>query len=187
MSFKYRILYIVIACMAGGFIFFFITVKHLSALGPYDRKDATGVRKYPDKSVVHLYFADKESLFLKAENRILSHPQEPAQFGKIIINALIKGPREGFMRTIPEHTILRALYITQDGTAYVDLTKTITDEHPGGIESELFTIYSIVNSLILNVSEINTVKILIQGRESETLAGHIDLLSPFKANMLLIR
>jgi hypothetical protein len=49
------------------------------------------------------------------------------------------------------------------------------------------TIFSIVNSLILNIPEVDAVKILIEGRESMTLAGHIDLRSSFKANLLLIR
>jgi len=39
----------------------------------------------------------------------------------------------------------------------------------------------------LNIPEIHAVKILIGGRESMTLAGHIDLRFPLKANMLLIR
>jgi hypothetical protein len=61
------------------------------------------------------------------------------------------------------------------------------ENHPGGIKLELITIYSIVNSLILNIPAIDAVKILIGGREALTLAGHVDLRFPFKANMLLIR
>ena len=52
---------------------------------------------------------------------------------------------------------------------------------------ERLSIYSIVNSLILNVSEIQMVKILINGKDALTLAGHIDLRFPLKADMLLIR
>ena len=140
-----------------------------------------------DQSIVHLYFADRENRFLIAEDRAVLHPDEPADLGRIIIKELIIGPREGLMQTIPSDANLRAFYITQDETAYVDLTREITEEHPGGVKSELLTIYSIVNSLILNIPEINAVKILINGGESLTLAGHIDLRLPFKANMLLIR
>ena len=140
-----------------------------------------------DQSVVHLYFADRENRFLIAEDRAVLHSDEPADLGRIIIKELIGGPREGLMQTIPAGTNLRAFYITQDGTAYVDLTGEIAEEHPGGVQSELLTIYSMVNSLILNISEINAVKILIGGGESLTLTGHIDLRLPFKADMLLIR
>ena len=136
---------------------------------------------------VHLYFSDKENEFLIAEERTLKHPDNPAFFARSIIEALIKGPQRGLVRTVPEKTAIRAIYVTQEGICYVDLTAGIADLHPGGIKSELLTIYSIANSLVLNVPEIEAVKILVNGNESATLAGHINLQVPLKANMLLIR
>jgi hypothetical protein len=44
-----------------------------------------------------------------------------------------------------------------------------------------------VNSLILNIPEIETVRILVEGKEEATLAGHVDLRFPFQANMLFVR
>jgi spore germination protein GerM len=137
--------------------------------------------------VVHLYFSDKDNSFLKAETRDLFHSDNPDEFGKNIVEALIEGPRTGLMRTIPKDTALKAFYITRDGTAYVDMSDSIRDAHPGGVKSELFTIYSMINSLTLNIPEIKAVKILISGKEAMTLNGHIDVRFPFKANMLLIR
>jgi len=143
--------------------------------------------KSPEMTIIHLYFANKENSFLIAEKRFLVQPDDPAQMGKLIIESLIKGPKEGLMRTISSDATLRALFVTEDKTAYVDLTKAAREKHPGGCKSEIITIYSIVNSLILNIPEIDTVKILIDGRESMTLAGHIDLRFPLKADMLLVR
>ncbi len=138
-------------------------------------------------TLAHLYFSDKQSQFLIAEERTLKHPENPALFARSIVEALIKGPQKGLVRTIPADTRVRAIYITQEGICYVDLNSDVADKHPGGITSELFSIYSIVNSVVLNVPEVEAVKILINGEESETLAGHIDLQVPVKANMLLIR
>jgi spore germination protein GerM len=138
-------------------------------------------------TLAHLYFLDKESQFLIAEERILKHPENPAFFARSIVEALIKGPQKGLIRTIPADTGVRAIYVTRDGICYVDLTSNIADKHPGGIKSELFSVYSIVNSVVLNVPEVEAVKILINGDESATLAGHIDLQVPVNANMLLIR
>lgn len=139
------------------------------------------------KSIVHLYFSDRNNSYLKAETRDIFHSDNPVEFGKIIVEALIAGPGTGLMRTIPENTKLKAFYLTRDGTAYVDMSDTIRDAHPGGVKSELFTIYSVVNSLILNIAEIDAVKILIGGKEAMTLDGHIDVRLPIKAKMLLIR
>jgi hypothetical protein len=135
----------------------------------------------------HLYFADRNSTFLNAELRVMHQPDNPVEFGRAIVEALIKGPQKGLVRTIPVGTELRALYIGPDKVGYIDLSETVKKKHPGGINSELLTIYSVVNSLILNVSEIKRVKILIDGNEAPTLAGHIDLQFPFQAYMLLIR
>ena len=137
-------------------------------------------------STAHLYFANKENSFLSAEKRELYHSGTTVSFGKAIIASLINGPKE-LTRTLPVGTVLSAFYVLQDKTAVADFTETIREKHPGGIQSEIFSIYSIVNSLVLNIPEIDAVKILIAGNEPATLAGHIDLRSPFKAHMLLTR
>ncbi len=139
------------------------------------------------KSAVNLYFSDKDNFFLISETHVLAKPGEPEDFGKIILQALEKGPTGGLTRTIPEGTRVRALYLTESGTAVVDLSEAVSDNHPGGCKTEILTIYSLVNSLILNIPDIDSVKILIGGREPMTLAGHVDIRFPFKANMLLIR
>jgi spore germination protein GerM len=139
------------------------------------------------KSVVHLYFSDKNNSFLKAETRDLFDTDNLDELGKNIVQALIEGPRTGLMRTIPVNTTLKAFYMTRQGIAYVDMSEVIRDAHPGGVKSELLTIYSIVNSLTLNIPEIGAVKILINGKQATTLSGHIDARFPFKADMLLIR
>jgi spore germination protein GerM len=152
-----------------------------------DHRAPTIETQQQQTSVAHLYFADKDNLFLIAERRVLRHPEGPTNFSRKIVEALINGPSGGYTRTIPRKTILRAIYITEDGICYVDVSAEIKDYHPGGVQSELLTLYSLVNSLILNIPEIKAVKILIDGHESMTLAGHIDVQEPVKANMLLIR
>ena len=59
----------------------------------------------------------------------------------------------------------------------------MTREHGGGSLNELFTVYAVVNALTANMSEISAVQILIEGREVDTLAGHIDLRRPLQRNM----
>ena len=136
------------------------------------------------KIKINLYFSNSE--FLTAEERIVLSADDPAVFGRVIILELLQGPRTGLKKVMPHDTAIRALYIA-DNTAYVDFNTAIKEHHPGSIIGELTTIYAIVNSLILNVPEIKAVKILINGAETETLAGHIDLRSAFGPNMLMIR
>jgi len=160
---------------------------------PSDGESNGASRNAPDAdaavpaAVVHLFFADVENEYLTAEARRLPHQEEPIRKGRAIVEALIDGPRQPLVGTVPSGTTIRAFYITEEKVAYVDLSRQVYEKHPGGATSELMTIYSIVNSLALNIPEIDAVKILIEGRETQTLAGHIDLRLPFEANMMMVR
>lgn len=138
------------------------------------------------ESPVFLYFGDRKKHFLIAEERILLHSADPIQFGKVIIKELAKGSNNGLMRTISADTALNALYIDKK-TAYVDFSRALITGHPGGAVMENLTVYSIVNSLVLNIPEVEKVRLLIDGQEANTLAGHIDIRYPFVADMLLVR
>jgi len=139
------------------------------------------------QSAPHLYFADRDNYYLMSEQRSVSHAADSVDYARSIVEALIKGPLNSLVRTIAADTKLRAIYIIPDGDCYVDLSQAVGKDHTGGCNSELLTIYSVVNSLILNVPEIKRVKLLVEGKEVQTLAGHIDLEFPLEANMLLIR
>jgi hypothetical protein len=180
----------IIFLLAAASIFIVAVLMHFA--GSRSRASTPGEKTAKNESLirsqeVHLYFGDPGNSFLNAETRRLIHSSDPAESGENILKMLIQGPGPGLMRTIPPETRVTALYITEDATAYVDLSKEVSDNHPGGVITELLTIYSIVNSLVLNIPEIKKVKILIAGREAVTLAGHVGLRPCFKADMLLIR
>lgn len=139
------------------------------------------------KQTVYLYFSDEKNMHLVSEDRVLFAAEDPIGIGRKIIGNLIEGPKENLVRTIPVGTKLNAMYLSNGGTAYLDFSDTIQDQHPGGSRTELLTVFSIVNSIVLNIPQVRDVKILIEGRETLTLSGHIDLTAPLTANMILIR
>ncbi|HPW21762.1 MAG TPA: GerMN domain-containing protein, partial [Vicinamibacterales bacterium] len=49
---------------------------------------------------------------------------------------------------------------------------------PGGSQHELLTVYAIVDTLTANLPAITSVQILVDGREVDSLAGHVDLRRP---------
>jgi hypothetical protein len=69
----------------------------------------------------------------------------------------------------------------------VDFDRAVKNKHPGGALSELFTVFSVVNTLALSMPEVEAVKIMIEGREAETMAGHIDIRLPFRPDILMIK
>jgi len=140
-----------------------------------------------DKQVVHLYFADAKRPFLVAEARVVIDSGDPMAFSRKLVSELIDGSARGNLATIPAGTQLRSLFLLDDGTAVVDFTARIRKNHPGSCRLAQLTLFSVVNSLILNVSEIDRVKILIDGAEVQTLTGHLALEFPLTADMLLTR
>ena len=138
------------------------------------------------EKTLHLYFADPRGRFLHAQKRVFRRPPDALVLGRAILGMLIEGPRGALDRTLPAGTQVRAFFIDGD-TAVVDFSDAVREKHPGGCRSEQLTIFSVVNSLVLNMDGIERVRILIDGRETDTLAGHIDLHPAYAADMLLVR
>ena len=136
-----------------------------------------------------MFFSNKANTYLTGEARAIENKttEDPTWYGRRIISALIDGSRGSLIPTIPERTKLKAFFIDDDRTAYIDMNKAIKTDHLGGIQSEMLTVYSIVNTLVLNIDEIRSVKLLVDGQEAATLVGHVDLKPLYHADMLWIR
>ena len=66
---------------------------------------------------------------------------------------------------------------------YVDLSPEFRQNHPGGTTNEILTVYAIVSALTANLPAITGVQILIEGKEVDTLAGHLDLRRPIEQDL----
>lgn len=100
---------------------------------------------------------------------------DPAQRATQLIDALIANPPTPARRTLPAGATLLDLYVLADGTAIADFSDEFSSEMPSGILSEWMAMSSITQTLAANVPSIMRLRILVHGREAETLAGHIDL------------
>nr|MBA2354951.1 GerMN domain-containing protein [Acidobacteriota bacterium] len=86
-------------------------------------------------------------------------------------------------QAIAEGTKVRQMFVTEDGTAFVDLSKQAVANHRGGSLDELFAVYAIVNAVTVNLPAIKAVQIMVDGQEVDTLAGHVDLRHPLPRNL----
>lgn len=82
---------------------------------------------------------------------------------------------------------LREFFLDDAGTAYVDFSFGQADGFRASVREELLVLYSVVNTLTQNFEEIKQVRILLDGREAQTLAGHIDISRPFSRRMDLVK
>jgi hypothetical protein len=130
-----------------------------------------------------LYFASEDG------QRLVSVQQEVPLAGSVVeqARAILEAqfsakPPESLIPTIPEGAAVRGLYVSSQNDVFVDLEPTVRSKHPGGSMQELLTVYTIVNALLTNLPTLQQVQILIDGREADTLAGHVDLRRPLKKN-----
>jgi hypothetical protein len=70
---------------------------------------------------------------------------------------------------------IRDVYLVDPGLAVIDLNAAFADNHRSGVLVEELSVVSLVQTLSANIPGITRVKILVDGNERETLAGHADL------------
>lgn len=134
------------------------------------------------QSVV-VVFADASASRLVEERREIVVPEDKALRARRILEELARGPREGGgVRTLPEGTEIRSVVFDDRGGAIVDFSREIVEKHPGGSTGELMTIGSVVQTLARNFPNLENVRFLVDGREIETIAGHIDAAEPFSVD-----
>jgi len=127
---------------------------------------------------VAIYFADEDASKLVPETRRARLGAGTSADAEAILTELIKGPQsEGCFSTIPADTRLINAY-ELDGTLVLDFTHELQTNHPGGSTAELLTAYSIVTTVTENIRGVKRVQLLVEGKEVETLAGHLDLTKP---------
>jgi hypothetical protein len=130
-----------------------------------------------------LFFGSSDGLGLVPIEQEIPLAQGTVAQARALIEAqLTAAPPEGHVSTIPEGTKLLGVYVSERNEAFVDLDATVRSKHPGGSMNELFTVYTVVNVLTTNIPDIQNVQLLIDGREVDTLAGHVDLRHPLRKN-----
>jgi hypothetical protein len=125
-----------------------------------------------------LYYVADDGVSLAPTNRTVSYGATPAEQARRLIEAQVAAPPDGLVSPVPAGTTVRAVFLTDTHEAYVDLGGAIRSGHPGGALDEALTVYAIVNALTVNLPEITAVQILVDGREVDSLRGHIDLRAP---------
>ncbi len=125
---------------------------------------------------------------LRPESRALQVSLEPKDRIRKIVEALLAGPKApGLARPFPEGVTLGSVLLSPDGTAYVDLHwQDHVDPPAGGSTEEIQRIYSVVDSIVLDVPQASRVVLLWNGVQRETFSGHLDLSVPLVADRGLI-
>jgi hypothetical protein len=132
---------------------------------------------------VTLYVASDSDGTLRRTQVNVTLPPERTERDRAVLRALYGQ----YLQSSSPHPIgagadVRDVYLLGDDTAIVDTNAAFADAHPSGVLAEELTVASMVVTLNANDTKIQRVKLLVNGQERETLAGHADLRRFYEAS-----
>jgi len=139
------------------------------------------------KIKARLYYVADDGVRLQPVERDVPYGEGTADQARQIIEVQIAPVSDPLVSAVPASTRLRALFITERGEAYVDLSREVSAMHPGGALDELLTVYTIVDALTTNLPAVTAVQVLVEGKEVDTLAGHVDIRRPLAKNLAWVQ
>ena len=171
------ILVLVILIIIGVMLYFYFKEKNATVedYQPEEEISSEQMRQ----TIVSLYYKNKETGELMPEGRIIDSKELLNELYKKLVELLIEQPKNDKLESaIPKDTKVNKAELKND-IVYLDLSKEFVDNHVGGEKEESTTIYSIVNTLT-ELTEVNGVKILIDGKEDGKFKdGKIKFTNPF--------
>lgn len=104
-------------------------------------------------------------------------PSEPTLRAREVVHVLITQWQEkNSTHPMASGADVKEVFLLDDNkTAIVDVNGAFADQHRSGVLVEELTLVSLARTLGANLSGLQQVKVIVDGRERETLAGHADL------------
>ncbi|HEY6372689.1 MAG TPA: GerMN domain-containing protein [Candidatus Sulfotelmatobacter sp.] len=127
---------------------------------------------------VTLYVAHDDDGTLRAESAKIPLPSGRQQRAEELLRALLSL----YLDKSSTHVLgsgadIRSVFLVDPGVAVIDLNSAFADAHRSGVLVEELTVTSLIHTISANTPGILKVKILVDGKERDTLAGHADLSS----------
>ncbi len=179
---------ILVLAIAGAWVLFVGLPRWYGPHAPSQTSSGTTTPAGPERRIkATLYFVSEDGLSLVGVEREVPFGETVADQARRIVEAQIGEAPTPLAAPVPPGTTLRALFVTERGDAFVDLNRDVSAKHTGGSLDELFTVYAIVDSLTVNLPAITRVQILIEGKEADTIAGHVDIRHPLQKNLRWVK
>ena len=134
-----------------------------------------------------LYFPGRGARLYAEEREVLLAGTVEHRIANLV-EELLNGPtKSSLYPPLPSEVTLGAVYVTSESVAYLDLdAPPDLSKPPWGSKREILAVYSLVNTVLLNFSEIQAVVLLWNGQQRATFAGHLDTTRPLGPNRDLL-
>ena len=167
--------FVFIAAGGGGYLWFRLAGAPQAVSTLQQDGQATAPAALPDEPFMATLFVPGDGALGTAVVAVRRHPEVQLQAREAV--AALLAADQGRQSSVLKELRLRALYLDASWTATVDLSAAAPNQKEirASAEDELLAVYALVNTLTQNFPEVRQVRFLMDGREAQTLAGHIDL------------
>jgi hypothetical protein len=112
-------------------------------------------------------------------------PEEPTLRAREIVHVLIgKWQEKDSLHVIGNAADVNAVFLLNNNKlAVIDVNGPFADQHRSGVLVEELTLASIAKTLGANLPGMTEIRVVVDGKERETLAGHADLLDSYRTNL----
>lgn len=162
--------------IVGGFLYFSKRTVPPEKTAPPSHADL----RPQDLSSVRVYYPSEGRLV--TEDRRIERQSSPMAVAEVVVGEYLKGP-SSVKSEIPKDARLLRVYSGNDGILYLDISDEFRRNFQGDALAEYLLLKGLYESIISNVSGIQDVKVIIEGKEIESIGGHFFAMYPLK-NML---
>ena len=112
-------------------------------------------------------------------------PTEPTLRAREVVRVLIEQwqQKDSTHPIAPNADVKEVFLLNNDKSAIVDVNGAFADQHRSGVMVEELTMAALARTLGANINGLQEMKLIVDGRERETLAGHADLSDFYSTNL----
>jgi hypothetical protein len=134
---------------------------------------------------VTLFVAHDEDGSLRAVSAQIPMPSGRQQRAEELLRALLSI----YLDKSSPHPLgagadIHSVFLVDPGVAVIDLNSAFADSQRSGVLVEELTVTSLIHTVSANTPGLTKVKILVDGKQRDTLAGHADLSSFYDVTAL---
>lgn len=133
----------------------------------------------PEERIPVFVAYDDEGV-IREESESVPLSNEPSERSREVLRTLVNR----YLEKPSPHPLgagseVKDVYIVNRDLAVVDISSDFANRHRSGVLVESLTIASMIETLAANVPQITKVKIMVDGKERDTLSGHADLMGTY--------
>lgn len=141
----------------------------------YQNRAAFGISG-EDTIAVKIFYPSEDGV--TPEDRTIPSKPLPVAMADVVIEEYLKGLREGL-----RDTKLLGVYRDRNNVLYIDLSDEFRRNFSGDARQEYYLLKSVFDTVVTTVAGTEDVRLLIEGKEIESIGGHFSIFYGLKGIM----